>query len=79
MRVFIFQSRRDPLVVAFSRDASGKNLPRKLGPWAKLDGAALSVGGEIEEIGSADPVIAAIEEQGFYVGRTKVEGTRFGH
>jgi hypothetical protein len=65
--------------VAFSRDPSGKNLPPKLGPWTNREGTALSVGGEIAEIGVADPVIAAIEERGFYVGRTKVKGTRFAH
>lgn len=79
MRVFVFQSRRDPLLVAFSRDASGKNLPRKLRPWIKGEGTALSVGGQVEEIGSADPVIAAIEERGFYVGRAKVERARLRH
>jgi hypothetical protein len=79
VRAFLFQSRRDPLLVAFSRDASGKNLPSKLGPWIKLEGAPISVGGEIAGIGSTDPVIADIEEQGFFVGRTKVVGTGFGH
>ena len=74
MRVFLFQSRRDPLLVPFSRDESGKNLPPKRGPWTKLKGAAISVGGEIGEIGSTDPVIADIEERGFYVGRSKVAG-----
>jgi hypothetical protein len=74
VHVFLFQSLHDPSVVAFTRDASGMNLPTKLGPWTNVPGAVLSVGGDALGIGGLSPVIAAIEERGFYIAQSMPGG-----
>jgi len=77
MQVFIFQSSIDSEVFGFTKDQAGGNLPPDLGPWKPHGNAAMSTGQGVAGIGPSDPILAAIEASGFYVGRSGgVEVTR---
>jgi hypothetical protein len=66
----LFQSDLNPEVFGFTRDATGQNLPDKFAPWRKSSkGGALylGVGESSAQLGSDDPVIRAVQTQGFYL------------
>ena len=66
----------------FTGDKTGANLPAELRPWTQS-----SSRGVIEtrpstmkgwEFGSSDPVVAAVERDGFYVARSETLSRRAG-
>jgi hypothetical protein len=74
----LFQSDLDPEVFGFTQDATGRNLPGKFAPWRKSSqGASLYLGaGETSaQLGSGDPVIRAVQTQGFYLVGTRSRRT----
>jgi hypothetical protein len=72
----LFQSDADPEVFGFTQDSTGQNLPDKFAPWRKSSqGGSLYLGtGECSaQLGENDPVIRAVERQGFYVVGTRTQ------
>jgi len=70
----LFQSAVDPEVFGFTQDSTGQNLPDRFAPWRKAgQGGSLYLGtGESsDQLGSDDPVIRAVESQGFYLAGTR--------
>lgn len=70
----LFQSEVDPEVFGFTQDASGQNLPTRFAPWRKTNqGGSLYLGaGESSaQLGASDPVIRAVESQGYYLVATR--------
>ena len=66
----LFQSAVDPEVFGFTQDATGENLPAKFAPWRKSSQGGslyLGIGESSAELGSVDPVIRAVQTQGFYL------------
>lgn len=66
----LFQSATDPEVFGFTRDATGENLPAKFAPWRKSDHGGslyLGIGESSAQLGAGDPVIRAVQTQGFYL------------
>ncbi|HEY4171902.1 MAG TPA: hypothetical protein VGM42_02660 [Rhodopila sp.] len=66
----LFQSAADPEVFGFTRDATGQNLPEKFTPWRKsTQGGSLylGIGESSAQLGAGDPVIRAVQTQGFYL------------
>lgn len=70
----LFQSAANPEVFGFTQDATGENLPAQYAPWRKSSkGGSLYLGaGEYSaQLGSDDPVIRAVQTQGFYLVGTQ--------
>jgi hypothetical protein len=68
MMINLFQSAVDPEVFGFTRDATGQNLPAQFAPWRKSSQGGslyLGIGESSAALGSADPVIRAVQTQGF--------------
>jgi hypothetical protein len=68
--IYLFQSQADSAVFAFTQDAAGQNLPEKYAPWQKSRPGGslyLGVGESSAQLGSSDPVIRAVESQGYYL------------
>ena len=73
----LFQSAADPEVFGFTRDATGQNLPEKFAPWRKSDRGGslyLGIGESSAQLGPADPVVRAVQTQGFYLVGTQSRG-----
>jgi hypothetical protein len=74
MIINLFQSAADPQVFGFTRDATGQNLPPKFAPWQKSSQGGsmyLGIGESSSQLGSGDPVIRAVQTQGFYLVGTQ--------
>jgi hypothetical protein len=70
MMINLFQSAVDPEVFGFTRDATGQNLPAKFAPWRKSSHGGslyLGIGESSAELGAVDPVIRAVQAQGYYL------------
>lgn len=70
----LFQSDVDPEVFGFTRDATGQNLPVRFAPWRKASqrGSLYLGSGECSaQLGSADPVVQAVQTHGFYLVGTR--------
>jgi hypothetical protein len=70
MMINLFQSDSDPEVFGFTEDATGQNLPARFAPWRKSNRGGslyLGVGESSAQLRSGDPVIRAVETQGFYL------------
>ena len=64
MKVYLFNSDREPSVSAFTSDESGRNLPAHFAPWRPLNG------GKGLYLGSAsDPIADAIRIDGYHLVR----------
>jgi hypothetical protein len=77
MTINLFQSVTDPEVFGFTRDATGQNLPGKFGPWRKSSQGGslyLGIGESSAQLGSHDPVVRAVQTQGFYLVGTPSRG-----
>jgi hypothetical protein len=70
MRVFIYQSQRDPGLFAFTNDRTGSNLPAELAPWRAFGGQAIASHRDFSGLGDSDAVTAALEADGYYIART---------
>jgi hypothetical protein len=71
MPLFIFWCEADK-AVRLHGDVTDNNLPVDLAPWSRDGtGEASRMGGEsITALATANPVIQAVERDGFYIGRT---------
>jgi hypothetical protein len=68
--IYLFQSEADQAVFAFTQDSTGRNLPPKFAPWknSKQGGSLyLGVGESSAQLGPGDPVLRAVETQGYYL------------
>jgi hypothetical protein len=68
MKLALFRSTKDPDVFGFTADPAGSNLPAALGPWQQADAGSLGVG--LEGLAMFDPVIQAVERDGFFLARS---------
>jgi hypothetical protein len=62
MRIYVFVSRKDPNVLAFTLDETGDNLPAALGSWYQEVIPGISVI-DIEN----DPISEAVRQHGYFV------------
>jgi hypothetical protein len=70
MMINLFQSAVDPEVFGFTQDANGENLPAKFAPWRKSSRGGslyLGIGESSAQLGAVDPVIRAVQTQGYYL------------
>jgi hypothetical protein len=69
----IFISSQHPDVFGFTLDKTGANLPTELAPWKPSQGA-LEVASNMRlcSIITANPVIAAVKKDGFYLARSEM-------
>jgi hypothetical protein len=68
--ISLFQSDTNPAVFGFTRDPTGQNLPTDYAPWRKSPGAGslfLGVGESSAQLGAGDPVIRAMDSNGYYL------------
>ena len=73
MAISLFRSAKDQDVFGFTADPSGANLPAELGPWHKAGpgtAAQSYAGSSLDGLASSDPVIKAVERDGFYLARS---------
>jgi hypothetical protein len=76
MPIFIFWSEADKAVFGFTADTTGDNLPANLAPWSR-NGTGEPIAGEgTMALAAANPVIQAVERDGFYIGRAAATVTR---
>jgi hypothetical protein len=62
MQIYLFASRLEPNLMAFTVDPTGANLPSNYGPWETAGtGAAVPVGP------TADPVAREVARHGFFL------------
>jgi hypothetical protein len=68
MGAYLFRSKSDPDVFAFTTDETGANLPQKYGPWQSPgQGQVISVG----EAALTGEIRDALAGRGYYIARTK--------
>jgi hypothetical protein len=76
MKLTLFRSTMDSELFGFTDDPTGSNLPAEFGPWCRAgEGtAAEAYAGDNLSVGvaSSDPVIKAVERDGFYLVRSGV-------
>ena len=74
MKLTLFRSAKEPELFGFTADPTGSNLPDEFGPWRKAgeDTAAQAYAGDSLDSGvaSSDPVMKAVERDGFYLTRS---------
>ena len=73
MKLTVFRSTREPDLFGFTADPTGSNLPEALVPWRKVgEGTAAQTcaGDSLGGIAASDPVIKAVERDGFYLARS---------
>jgi hypothetical protein len=80
MKLHIFNSTKESDVIGFTADITAANLPAEFGPWTRSTEAIQTEMGSvgIAGIGTSDSVVAAVERDGFYIGRGTVKVTRVG-
>jgi hypothetical protein len=71
VQVYLFISKRDLSVLAFTSHPTGANLPPDFAPWAPLGSRPMSADG-VSGIGGSDVIGTAIEANGYYVARAKI-------
>ena len=62
MQAYFFASEIDPVVSAFSEDASGANLPAAYAPWRGLNGGTSLLVGP-----TSVKILEAMKRDGFYL------------
>jgi hypothetical protein len=73
MKLSLFRSTVEQNVFGFTADPTGCNLPEELGPWQKAgEGTSAYTYAEknFEGLALSDPVIRAVERDGFYLARS---------
>jgi hypothetical protein len=73
MRLYVFRSGRESDVFGYTADPSGVNLPGALGPWMRSGQSPLDIEPEAHaaRLGVSEPVVAAVERDGFYIARSE--------
>jgi hypothetical protein len=67
-RTFMFCSKQNVRLFAFTRDATGSNLPGSHGPWLTSTCCAMQTKADEAEVAGA--VVSSIERRGFYLSRS---------
>jgi hypothetical protein len=67
MRIYVFVSRKDPDVLAFTLSETGDNLPAALGPWYQEVIPGVYVIG-IEN----DPISEAVHRDGYFIATDRI-------
>lgn len=73
MKLSLFRSTKEPDIFGFTTDPTGSNLPDEFGPWQKAGEGTPSqayAGSSFDGLASSDPVIKAVERDGFYLARS---------
>ena len=81
MAIFFFRSAKEPDVFGFTADPSGANLPAEFGPWQRTGtgiAARSYAGSSLDGLASSDPVIKAVDRNGFYLARSGLAATAGG-
>jgi hypothetical protein len=71
MQVYLFISKRDSSVLAFTSDWVGANLPPNFAPWTPLGSRPMSVDG-VSGIDNSQVIGTMLEADGYYVARAKI-------
>jgi hypothetical protein len=66
MNIYAYSSRKDPDVLGFTSDITGRNLPGKYAPWQPSNAGATIVTG-----GGDDPVSVAVQGVGYFIARDR--------
>jgi hypothetical protein len=75
MAIFLFRSTKEPDVFGFTIDPTGSNLPEDQGPWQKAGNASSAqsyAGTSLDGLAMSDPIIKAVENDGYYLARSGV-------
>jgi hypothetical protein len=78
MKLTLYRSTKEPDVFGFTADPTGNNLPDEFSPWQKAgEGSPAQnyAGDSLGGIASSDPVLKAVEHDGFYLARSGVKIT----
>ncbi len=73
MEISLFRSAKEPEVFGFTPDPTGSNLPDEFGPWERAGrgtAAQTYAGDSLDGLASSDPVIKAVERDGYYLARS---------
>jgi hypothetical protein len=73
MKLSLFRSTVEQNVFGFTADPTGCNLPEEFGPWQKAgEGTSAHTYAEnsLDGLALSDPVIRAVERDGFYLARS---------
>lgn len=73
MKITLFRSTVASDIFAFTADETGANLPGQLAPWQKAGHSASArayAETSLDGLPSSDPVIKAIERDGYYLARS---------
>jgi hypothetical protein len=71
MKLYIFRSTIEADVFGFTADQTGANLPLELAPWeCAIGAAAIYAGSSVDELAPSDPVLKAVDRDGFYLARS---------
>jgi hypothetical protein len=68
--ISIFCSAQNAQLFAFTRDATGLNLPREYGPWQHSNDPAMQGVVSGDEGRVSDAVLLSIDARGFYLSRS---------
>jgi hypothetical protein len=66
MKIYAYSSQKDPDVLGFTSDITGRNLPGKYAPWRSSNAGATIVTG-----GGDDPVSVAVQGVGYFIARDR--------
>jgi hypothetical protein len=78
VKLTLFRSTKEPDIFGFTSDPTGNNLPGQFGPWFKAgegSPAQTYAGDCLEGLALSDPVIRAVEHEGFYLARSGITVT----
>jgi hypothetical protein len=73
MNIYLFRSTKEPDVFGFTADSIGGNLPEERGPWQAAGGGTVAeayAGSSLDGLAPSDPVVRAVERDGFYLARS---------
>jgi hypothetical protein len=73
MAISLFRSIKEPEVFGFTADPTGTNLPAEFAPWQKSGGGTAAqayAGGSLDGLAASDPVVKAVQRDGFYLARS---------
>jgi hypothetical protein len=77
-KLTLFRSTKEPDIFGFTSDPSGNNLPGQFGPWLKAGAGSLAqtyAGDSLEGLALSDPVIRAVQHEGYYLARSGIAVT----
>jgi hypothetical protein len=73
MNIYLFRSTKEPDIFGFTADSTGGNLPDEFGPWRAAGGGSAAqayAGSSLDGQAASDPVVKALERDGFYLARS---------